>query len=415
MRKKSGMIGAVAGLIGLTFVTPLLGQVPEVSKGQSAKEIEAVLLGRALESAGKYARPTLYRFAPQGRPDERAASTVAVTAHLLLEAYRAGGGDKFLDMARQAGDDLLANADLDNDGKVGWGRFWSPDAGTSRPGDGSNTTFSRNCTLPRNGPYADELYDDARIGHFLLDLRQVTSETRYSDAVKAMLTATWNLGAPAPGGGFYYFKTKGPCDAGFHVKNVNMLMATVLALADSQEPEPRHAGRLAALLRAEHGELYGPQGSANLAYYGRGDDRVTERGGYISVAQVNGSKGWRCRVDTGSGNSCFEHLGLEARALALIGAVAPNALGRAGLGVIEVREVMAAAASREAESCQGGGRWPYSPTFCAAYHCALRQVLPASAAICLDRTSDPKSWTQDVTLGLFWGRPGGVLGLTEGR
>ncbi|SDG72923.1 hypothetical protein [Bosea robiniae] len=415
MRKKSGMIGALAWLVGLALAASAVGQTPELSKGQSAKEIETVLLARALESAGKYARPTLYRFAPQRRSDERAASTVAVTAHLLLEAYRAGGGDKFLNMARQAGDDLLVNADLDNDGKIGWGRFWSPAAGTSRPGDGSNTTFSRNCTLPRNGPYADELYDDARIGHFLLDLHQVTSETRFSDAVKAMLTATWNLGAPIPGGGFYYFKTKGPCDAGFHVKNINMMMAAVLALANSQEPNPRYAERLATLLRAEHDELNEAQGSANLAYYGRGDDRVTERGGYISVAQVNGSKGWRCRVDTGSGNSCFEHLGLEARALALIGAVAPKALRRAGLGAAKIREVMAAAASREAESCQGGGRWPYSATFCAAYHCALRQVLPASAALCLDRTSDPKSWTQDVTLGLFWGRPNGVLGLAEGR
>jgi hypothetical protein len=372
---------------------------------------DQILLARALASARKYANPKANRFAPQRNAEERAASTVAVTAHVLLEAYRAGGGADFLAMAREAGDGLLANEDLDGDGKVGWGRFWSPDQGTSRPGDGSNTTFSRDCPLARNKPYADELYDDARIGHFLIELYRTSGEPRYLEAVKAMLAATWNLGAATRGGGFFYYKTKGPCDAGFHVKNVNMMMATVLALVNGLSPEPRYAERLTALLRAEHAELAGPDHSANLAYYGHGDERVASRGGYIAAAQVRAAQGgWLCRTDTGSGNSCFKHLGLEARALALTRAAAPATYAASGLGIVAIAELMAAAVPREADSCSGNGRWPLSATFCAAYHCALRQILPASASSCLDRTRDPKSWTQDVTLGLFWGRRDGVLG-----
>jgi uncharacterized protein YyaL (SSP411 family) len=66
-----------------------------------------------------------------------------------------------------------------------------------------------------NAAYDDELYDDARVLHFLLEMYRATKGERYLSAAKSAIEATWGYGeATLEGRGFSYFKTSGDCDRG---------------------------------------------------------------------------------------------------------------------------------------------------------------------------------------------------------
>jgi hypothetical protein len=386
----------------------VLAQLP----AHAQSDVESQIRDRAMIAAKGYDRAQYYTYAPKGSPSETQASTVSSAGHIFLEAYRFDRDGKWLEKARVAGDSLVANGDRNNDGKIGWGRFWPGDPkSASAKGDGANTTFALECKLPRNKPYDDEMYDNARIGHFLLDLYDVTRDNKYLNAVDRMLADTWKLVGVTPEGAVYYSKTAGDCDQGWHIKNINMLMAVPMARMAQLSGRPIFAERARSMIAAEVDELRfmsnGRQ-RPNFGYYARHTMRErASMGPYVKIAQIGQPDGTvACRADTSTGESCMEHVGIEARSLDLaLRAGVPGVRGT----VDDVRTLMLEHEHLDPVLCSTGKTFSgavRSASVCAAYFCALRRLKSAYAERCLERTANSKSWTLEVILGFFWGRAG---------
>lgn len=373
-------------------------------------EPEAHFRAAGLASAARYASsPKFYTYEPKADATERAASTVAITGHILLEAYLAGGGDAYLAKARIAGDSVIGKPDMNGNGTTGWGRYWGTSTSPSIPGDGSNTTFVQGCTVARSKPYDDEMYDNGRIGHFLLDLHLATKDISYLDATRRMFDDTWAMGETTPEGGFYYYKTVGACDRGWHVKNINMLMAVPVALMAKITGEAKYRERIAAMMRAEtietRREIDG-RPAPNLGYYAVHTMREKPtQGTYVQRAQTTDlAAAVRCNLKTGSGDSCWKHLGLEARSIDLVNRI----IGSETLATAtDVKTVMSDVVATDTALC----RTDKSPTgyarnwtHCAAYYCALRRMDDGWGRLCRERAL-PAHLTPDLALGLFWGSP----------
>lgn len=395
------------GLVA-TIVVVLSSLATDSATAESADETEAKLRERALSGAAKYLRISNV-YAPQAVSRERAASIVAVTSHVLLEAFLATNNQLYLDKAKKAADTIIRYPDMNQNGTYGWGRYWSKIEGSqSQPGDGSNTTFAIGCSLEKNKPYDDEMYDNARIGHFLLELYEVTRIPSYLEAVRRMIDDTWEVGERNRDGGFFYFKTIGLCDRRWHVKNVNMLMAIPIALLARITGEPKYRERLKAMTRAELAEvrrMIDGKPAPNLGYYGVETmrDHPTQ-GTYVSRAQTTDLAGpISCNSKTGSGESCTAHLGLEARAIDIV--LRTSDLGL--LAVDDIKTIMAGHEARDDEMCARPttalGR-TRSITYCTAYYCALRHLEPRYLELCAERTKQFGASTPDIVLGLFWGR-----------
>lgn len=363
----------------------------------------------ALSQAKIYVRPALYIYAPHSDSKERAASTVAVSGHILLEAYLASGDKSWLDKARASGDSLIAHPDMNGDGAWGWGRYWPADPGRpSFDGKGGNTSFVMGCIAPRNKAYDDEIYDDARVGHFLLDLYLATSDRRYLAATQRMIDDTWHYGETTPGGGFYYYKTIGACDRGWHVKNINMLMAVPMAQLAKVTGDAKYRLRLRAMLRAEAAELdrtVDGKPAPNFGYYAvQTMLRRPTQGTYVSRAQTTDLRGpIRCNDQTGSGLSCAQHIGLEARSIDLVDRI----LGDKDAELRHEAQALMAELRRDDPALCGAEKtakgYSRNWTACAAYYCALRRLSPDYNALCRERAA--KEIKPDTVLGLFWGRP----------
>jgi hypothetical protein len=394
--------------LAVTIVVVLSSLATYSASAKSPDANEAELRERALSGAAKYLRiSNLY--APQAASSERAASTVAVTGHVLLEAFLATNNQLYLDKARIAADTIVGYPDMNHNGTYGWGRYWPKIEGSqSQPGDGSNTTFAIGCLLEKNKPYDDEMYDNARIGHFLLEFYEVTKIPSYLEVVRRMIDDTWDVGERNRDGGFFYFKTIGPCDRGWHVKNVNMLMAVPIALLARITGKPKYRERLEAMIRAELDEvrrMIDGKPAPNLGYYGVQTmrDHPTQ-GTYVSRAQTTDLAGpISCNSKSGSGESCTAHLGLEARAMDIV--LRTSDLGL--LTVDDIKTIMAGHEARDDEMCAKPttalGR-TRSITYCAAYYCALRHLEPKYFELCAERTKQFGASTPDIVLGLFWGR-----------
>jgi hypothetical protein len=393
---------------GLALVLIGLLAQPLCSPGKAqAADREAAYRADALKAAAAYDRPASYTYAPRHDPSEVAASTVATNAFILLEAYRADGASHWLDHARIAGDTLIAHGDMNGDGKVGWGRYWKL-SGPSGDDRGGNTTFASGCTLARNQAYDDELYDDARITQFLIELYRTTKDPRYLAAAKAAIDATWGQGeSEAAGRGFAYYKTIGPCDRGWLVKNVNMLMAVPIASLATITGEGKYRERAEKMLWLEHAELNrtaNGRPAPNLGYYDTETMASHPKQIYVRSAQTTDrDQPIVCNMATGSGESCVEHLGLEARSLALT----ERSLGRdASSYRSDVLTLMRAADTHDAELCAsertklGHAR---NETSCVAYNCMFRRLDVHFDDLCYSRVTAWGAKSEDTILGLFWG------------
>jgi hypothetical protein len=381
----------VLSLVGILLVCPIVAR---------AQDREAIFSDRGMAIANQYDRPNLYTYAPHHDPKERPASAVAVSGHILLEAYRVSHDSRWLKGMRAAGDSLIEHADMRGNGTTGWGRYWPLDTAGS-DGKGGDTGFSRNCTMKPNAAYDDDFYDNARIAHFLLDLYNVTKEEKYLTAARKMIDDTWSQGQTTRNGGFYYFKTSGDCDKGWLVKNINMLMAVPMAMLASATNEPKYKERLDAMLRAERAEL---SGVPNFGYYSvETMAREPRRVGYVKASQDDGrDRVIHCNPKTKSGDSCVEHLGLEARSLDIVGRMTGNATTE------EVKLIFAEMLRWDPTHCgaeQSEAGTPRSVTSCAAYYCEVRRLDKRYEDLCLERTADPHHTSPEIALGLFWGRP----------
>jgi hypothetical protein len=369
---------------------------------------EATYRNLAMKAALAYDRPIYYTYAPTRAPQEVAASSVAINAHMLLEAYRHDGASHWLEHARIAGDTLLAHADENGDGKTGWGRYWNL-AAPSGDSSGGNTTFARGCSLPRNHAYDDELYDDARITHFLLELFHTTGEQRYLAGARKAIDDTWDHGEQTfNGNGFAYDKTIGPCDRGWQMKNINMLMAVPMALLAKATGDARYRKRAEQLIydeRAQIEHVVDGKPAPNLGYYSiaTSQARAGHRSGYIEAAQTVTGGAIGCNLKTGSGESCTNHLGLEARGLALAERLLgsePESIRRNVLTIMSGLEARASDMCTTAKTKLG---FPLSIAGCSAYYCALRQFSHRFDDLCLARVTTWGTNSQETVLGLFWG------------
>ena len=360
----------------------------------------------AVQAALQFAQPTFFTYSPHSDPQERAASTVAINGHVLLEAHRATGEPALLAQARSAGDSLIAHGDMNGDGKVGWGRYWKL-SGPSGDNRGGNTTFARGCVFPRNAAYDDEMYDNARIVHFFLDLYHVTADVRYLRVARQAVDDTWEQGESTHGGhGFSYFKTIGPCDRGWQIKNINMLMAVPLAMLAQITEETRYRQRAEQLIYLERQELnrnFNGRSTPNLGYYTiETMGAKAQSGGYVPAAQsLSPEEPVTCNPSTLSGESCSRHLGLEARGLYMAGRMLGYPRDEFSH---EIRSIMLG--FRDGALCRlerSPVGLPRSVTACVAYYCALRQIDPHFDDLCYIRVLSWPVGTQDIILGLFWG------------
>jgi hypothetical protein len=192
------------------------------------------------------------------------------------------------------------------------------------------------------------------------------------------------------------------------VKNINMLMAVPVALLAKATAQDRYRRRAEQLIAAEMEELdrtVAGKPAPNLGYYSVDTVRMKgEQGHYVAVAQTPGlAKAISCNNRTLSGQSCTDHLGIEARGLAM----AEQKLGRPSQSYSKyVLQIMGAYEARDAAMCSGehtslGTTRSY--TACVAYYCALRKVSPRFNDRCFSRVSAWGVNSQDAVLGLFWG------------
>lgn len=392
----------------LAVAVLLEGLMPGRTLAAANPSWEAEYRAIALRAVEHYDRPQLYTYAPRGDVHERAAVTVALNGQVLLEGYRTTGNESWLDHARIAADSLLAHGDMNHDGKLGWGRYW-PDSASGSDGKGGASTFSRGCVLPPNRAYDDEIYDDAYVTDFLLDLYGTVRDRRYLDAARQVIENTWNDGAPVYGGtGFMYWKTIGACSRGWYIKNINMLMAVPMARLAKITGERRYDERFDSMMRAElHDVRHSVDGrpAPNLGYYALETmhDRP-EQGKYVQTTQTAAQEGpVVCNLRTGSGRSCLEHLPIEAGAIDAAARIAGNE-GAARAAVLTLMNAFQAASGPLCSGTGSGEGSAAQPTACVAYYCALRGLAQGFDSICHARVAlVPKG--QDLILGLLRGQP----------
>ena len=375
--------------------------------GQESRE--ATYRRLALKAAESYrSDPALYTYAPRGAADEAAASTIAMHGHILLEAFRATNDGKWLEPAKAAGDSLVRYTHMNSGGRAGWGRYWKL-AGPSGDTVGGHTTHARDCVLERNKAYDAEMYDVARVLHFLTELYRTTKTRAYLDIAKQVADDTWNDGDQSSDGlAFYYFKTIGACDRGWRVKAVNMLMAPPMALLALETGQSRYRQRAEQLMTGERREIdrvANGRPAPNFGYYAI--ETMREKGGsggYVGVAQTTDpGNPISCNIATSSGESCSSIIGMEARGLLLAGDVLgkPHADYRP-----QAIAIMNAYRQRDADLCSGERTklgFARSYTGCVAYYCAVRKLSRDFDDACFDRVTKWGVQSQDAVLGLFWG------------
>lgn len=397
--------GVAVALLASVLTSPFSARAQH-----AASDPEAYLKAIALSAARSYLRPELHIYSPRRDGKERAASTIAVQAHILLEAWKVNGDPQYLAAARAAGDSLLRHADMSGDGKLGWGRYWNIKSG-SGDGAGGNTPFYRGCSLARDKAYEDETYDNGRILQFLLPLYSATRSDAYLAAAIRVVEDTWSNGARTLGGrGFVYNKTGGPCSAGWGIKNINVLMLTPMAELAAITGRKRYRDRASQLLAAAEFEVFRTvdgQPAPNLGYYtSRVQRERPVQGKYVELAQLTTPSGAIvCNLRTSTGRSCALHLGIEARGLYL----AQRTLGRdRSTQKRTVDIIMAGWEPWDSKLCSqttdNGKRLTYH-TGCTAYYCYLRQFRPQWQAMCVERTKQYGARSQDHLLALFTGVP----------
>ena len=359
------------------------------------------MIAAALASAARYDVAARVAYDPRGAPGELAAASVAVNGMVLLEAYRFDHQAHWIERATAAAESLIAHADMNHDGKSGWGRYWSRDGSSA----GGAAAFSRGCKMRPNAAYDDEMYDDARVLHFLLEMYRTTKVDRYLAAAKAAIDDTWDDGETTfAGRGFAYFKTSGECDRGWHVKNINALMALPLAILAGSASDPRYRRRAEQLVFGELAEVGRPEDGtpANLGYFARDmTSAKADRGKYVSAAQVVLAGGEVvCNPQTRAGESCRKHLGVEARSLYLAMTELSAPTRERDLAVAKLTDAYgrgnACAAGASDEDRRG----------CIAYLCAVRAITPAYRQTCGDLVGARPVLSQESILGVLWGASG---------
>ncbi|MGQ3280210.1 MAG: hypothetical protein ACT6WE_27210, partial [Shinella sp.] len=351
----------------------------------------------AVSAVPGYDQPWAYTYQPRADSRERAAVLVAVTAQVLLEGYRETGRSSWLDHAKIAADTLLAHGDMNGDGKLGWGRYW-PNTEAYSDGKGGHTSFGGGCTLSSNRRYDDEMYDNAKITDFLLDLYSTVPDGRYLDAARSVMENTWSVGSPVYGDGFMYWKTAGACSHSWYVKNINMLMAMPMARLAKVTRESRYADRLQAMMKAELHDIrrtVSAHPAPNFGYFALKSMEDRRDAGAIvqSFQAVTPDGSISCKTRS---RACIEHLPIEAQAIDFV--VKLTGSDRYGSRA-DVLAIMRAFHSFDRTLCGT----PDTNSVCASYYCRFRGLAPDFDRLCHERVATaPKS--QDLVLGLLYGR-----------
>jgi len=284
---------------------------------RQAPEARALIEGLAAASGAQPVKDLPPEAARDVARDERSAASVASVGLLAVEAFHALRDEPgfcaeaalLRRAAEQGAASIGAHADLNGDGRVGWGRLWIK--GRRVHGynlkDGGYTYFTdaRGCSLGSfggvrmNPAYREEAFDVAHVSLFLLEVALVTRDAALARSlvqeVRRAMDDSWDDGgaveAVSPPGWYYWKTLGGPCEAGFRIKNTNLRMGTALGLlhrllllsepAYAASGRARYLQRARAILRTNDDELFRRH---DFGYFGSGG-RNEELGARLAKTQ----------------------------------------------------------------------------------------------------------------------------------
>ena len=249
--------------------------------------------------------------------EERSAASVASVGLLAVEAFHAlrdepgfcAEATLLRRAAEQGAASIAAQADLNGDGRLGWGRLWIKgrrvhgynlkNGGYTYFTDAAGCSLGSFAGVRMNEAYREEAFDVAHVSLFLLEVALATRDAalarRLVQVVRRAMDDSWDDGeavdALSPPGWYYWKTLGGPCEIGFRVKNTNLRMGTALGLLHrlllGSDPAYAAAGRsryllrARAILRTNDDELFRRH---NLGYFGSGG-RNPELGARLAKTQ----------------------------------------------------------------------------------------------------------------------------------
>ena len=192
---------------------------------------------------------------------------MGVACSTLIAAYKISGDPVMKTKALQIGDYLVANKDLNQNGKVGWSISTVMDP------------FGDNTPNPINTEY---MFQTGRVINCLAELDEISSNQTYIDTAKQALADSWSIGNyPSDCTNcFYYWYSYHPNDKNRYVRNTNLEMGQALAYVYKATKMEKYKNRAIQVLNAEINEI----NKNNYGYFGVRDQ------GYIANPQYESKR-----------------------------------------------------------------------------------------------------------------------------
>lgn len=204
------------------------------------------------------------------QPDTEHAAA-AQTCLALAAAHRVKPSESTKTALTQLADVLVAQKDLNRDGRIGWGVPATREKKKSCPEPGMLDAFSDGTCNPVNTEYT---FQTGLVVMCLAQAFEQTGESRFRQTAIQALNDSWNVGQKPAGCAdcFYYWYSYSANDFNRYVRNTNVLMGAAAAWAWKVSGEPKFRERANQIANSELRELK----SGNDGYFGINDRRHLE-------------------------------------------------------------------------------------------------------------------------------------------
>ena len=313
--------------------------------------------------------------------DTSPSASVTVERCLALVAVHDDTEIDVVPDLRKAADQLIARANMDADGRVGWGL---PDKGSFRTcrGPGSWDPFNKGTCNPGGTSY---MYETGLAATCLARAGLVTGDRTYVDFARRVLSGSRSLGTALKGcrDCFTYWYSYHPNDRGRFVRNTNALMGMAHAWAYAATGEEHFAERAREVANALMLDLE----RKNFGYFAIQDPKYRASPRRESRS-IDNHEIWIAKSLVDMGHALGSDRLIEA---------AVEVMDRwRGCDTPQCRSAPCGAWGPDYRKCPGN--YPLGP-------CFLRSVSPKYAEICAQTTSLLRRPTPYQLWALFDARP----------